>query len=77
VVPTAIEGFVGVIATETSVAGVIVIVVLAVVLPYVAVTVAEPVVLPVARPFALTLTAFDELVHVAAFVRSCCEPSLK
>jgi hypothetical protein len=77
VVPTAIDGFDGVIATETSVAGVIVIVVLAVALPYVAVTVAEPVELPVARPFAVTLTAFDELVHVAAVVRSCWEPSLK
>jgi hypothetical protein len=77
VVPTAIDGFVGVIETETSVAGVIVIVAVVFLPPYAPVIVAEPVLLPVARPFALILTALAELVHVAAFVRSCCESSLK
>jgi hypothetical protein len=76
-VPSAIDGFDGVIVTDTSVAGVIVIDVEADVVPYVPVTVAEPVVLPFARPVESIVTALDELDHEAWLVKFCCEPSEK
>jgi hypothetical protein len=76
-VPSAIDGLDGEMVIETSVAGVMVIVVEAIVVPYVPVIVAEPVALPVARPLEFTVTAFDELDQMAWLVKSCCEPSEK
>jgi len=80
VVPAAIEGFIGVTAIETRVAGVTVSVVDPEMLPEVAVIIVEPAAAEVANPLepaALLIVAapvFDEL-QVAAVVRSCVVPS--
>jgi hypothetical protein len=75
--PRAINGFVGVIAMETSVGVATVSVVDPLMDPIVAVTVVDPMLVGLARPVALIVaTPVGNVLHVAALVRFCVLPSV-